>query len=44
MEHNIWEKNLMAIDKKLPGWRTYIEEEKYRLSKEEGRAAYIEDV
>ncbi len=44
MEHKIWEKNLMAIDKKLPGWRTYIEEEKYRLSKEEGRAAYIEDV
>jgi hypothetical protein len=44
MGDNFWEKNMKAIDKKLPGWRAYIEGKKYELSKEDGEAPYIEGV
>lgn len=44
MKNKIWEKNLRAVDRKLPGWRSYIEEEKYELVKEDGRVPYIEGV
>ncbi|MCI9646295.1 MAG: motility associated factor glycosyltransferase family protein [Lachnospiraceae bacterium] len=44
MENKIWEKNLNAIEKKLPGWRAYIKEKKYDLSKEDGRNPYLQGV
>ncbi len=42
--NEIFEKNLDAIEKKLPGWRAYIEEKKYELAKEDGEPPYIEHV
>lgn len=42
--NEILEKNLAAIEKKLPGWRAYIEEKKYELAKEDGEPPYIEHV
>ncbi len=44
MKNEIWERNLKAIDRKLPGWRAYIEEKKYELAKEDGLTPYIEGV
>lgn len=44
MMNEIWEKNLAAIEKRLPGWRAYIEEKKYELAKEDGEPPYIEHV
>ena len=44
MKNNTWEKNINAIEKKLPGWRAYIEEKKYELFKEDGKNPYLEGV
>lgn len=44
MGNEIWEKNLGQIEKKLPGWRAYMEEKKYELAREDGRIPYIESV
>ncbi len=44
MRNDIWEKNLSAIDKKLPGWRAYIEGKKYEIKRKDGTTPYIKDV